>query len=94
MSAAAATTADDGEGEDSRLFLGVDVGTGSARVAVFTGRGARLATARRNIATWTNSGFPEGSFEQSSEDIWCAVCSAVKVIIITIDNATDLTFAN
>ena len=79
MSAVAAV-ADDGEGEDSRLFLGVDVGTGSARVAVFTERGARLATARRKIATWTNSGFPQGSFEQSSEDIWCAVCSAVKVI--------------
>ena len=64
---------------DNRLFLGVDVGTGSARAGLFTEKGLRLCTARREIKTWTNSGFPEGSFEQSTEDIWQAACAAVKV---------------
>ena len=67
-------------GGENRLFLGVDVGTGSARAALFTEEGERLGSiARREIKTWTNPGFPEGSFDQSTEDIWQAVCAAVKV---------------
>lgn len=66
-------------GAGRRLFLGVDVGTGSARVGLFTEEGVRLGTARREIKTWTNPGFPGGSFDQSTEDIWLAVCAAVKV---------------
>ena len=64
-----------------RLFLGVDVGTGSARAALFTSDGQRLNTKKheKNIQKWTNSGFPDGSYEQSTEDIWRAVCSAVEV---------------
>lgn len=66
--------------EADDLYVGVDVGTGSARAGLFTGKGRRLgAIARRKIKTWTNPGFPEGSFEQSTEDIWRAVCAAVQV---------------
>ena len=67
--------------EDDRLFIGVDVGTGSARAALFTTDGQRLNAKKheKNIKKWTNSGFPDGSYEQSTEDIWRAVCSAVKV---------------
>ena len=68
------------EDEDSRLFLGVDVGTGSARAALFTEEGARLSTARRKIQTWTNPEFPEGSYEQSTEDVWSVACAVVQVI--------------
>lgn len=65
--------------KSDRLFLGVDVGTGSARAALFTAEGRRLGIARRKIETWNNPGFPEGSFEQSTEDIWRAVCEAARV---------------
>ena len=33
----------------SRLYLGVDAGTGSARAALFMGEDLRLAAARRNV---------------------------------------------
>jgi len=56
-------------------FIGVDVGTGSARAGVFDGNGRLLATAKRDIAL-----FLDGSdiAEQSSEDIWRAVCASVR----------------
>lgn len=65
----------------SCLFLGVDVGTGSVRAGLFTADGERLGPiCRKEIKTWTNPGFPEGSFDQSAEDIWQAACVAIKVI--------------
>lgn len=56
-------------------FIGVDVGTASARAGVFDARGSMLATAKRDIML-----FREGAqmVEQSSENIWQAVCAAVK----------------
>ena len=74
MSAATERAAD-----TNSLYVGVDVGTGSVRAGLFTEKGLRLSTARREIKTWTNSGFPDGSFDQSTEDIWQAACAAVKV---------------
>lgn len=57
-------------------FIGVDVGTGSVRSAVFSAAGERAAFATRSIKTWT----PETDFyEQSSGDIW-----TVRVPIITL----------
>jgi D-ribulokinase len=56
-------------------FIGVDVGTGSARAGIFDGRGAMLATARRDIALYCDR--PDFA-EQSSEDIWQAVCVSVR----------------
>ena len=55
-------------------FIGVDVGTGSARAGVFDRQGALLASARRDIALWQDG--PDIA-EQSSDDIWRAVCAAV-----------------
>jgi hypothetical protein len=79
----ATTSQQSNEAEASPLFLGVDVGTGSARAAIFTEEGARLAIARRNIEKWSNPEFPGGSWEQSTEDIWAAVCAAVQVTTTT-----------
>lgn len=55
-------------------FLGVDVGTGSARAGIFTGAGQMLSQAAYPIMLWREG---ETVVEQSSADIWAAVCRAV-----------------
>ncbi|UCD74973.1 MAG: FGGY-family carbohydrate kinase [Phycisphaerales bacterium] len=58
---------------DTDLFIGIDVGTGSARAGVFDSSGRMLASATEPIRMWK----PQTDFvEQSSEDIWraCGVC--------------------
>jgi ribulose kinase len=65
------------------LFVGVDVGTGSARAALVTREGQVLATASREIKIWTPK---PGYAEQSSQDIWNAVCEATKVYTQYISN--------
>jgi len=56
-------------------FIGVDVGTGSARAGVFDAAGAMLASAKRDIALYQDTG---DIAEQSSEDIWQAVAASVR----------------
>ena len=58
------------------VFVGVDVGTGSARAAVFAADGRLLASHSRPIATWSPQ--PE-LYQQDSEAIWAACCTSVKV---------------
>ncbi len=56
-------------------FIGVDVGTGSARAGVVDAQGRLLASARKPIAIWHE---PGGIVEHSSRDIWRATCAAVR----------------
>ena len=56
-------------------FIGIDVGTGSARAGVFDARGRMHGTAKRDIAIFHE---PGSIVEQSSADIWSAVCTAVR----------------
>ncbi len=57
------------------LFIGVDVGTGSARAGVFDRAGRMLGCAAHPIRLWK----PQPDFvEQSSEDIWRACATAVR----------------
>jgi D-ribulokinase len=56
-------------------FVGVDVGTGSARAGVFDVSGRLLASAKRPIAIWREAG---EIVEHSSEDIWRAATAAVR----------------
>ncbi len=58
-----------------RCFIGVDVGTGSARAGVFDAAGALRGTAKQAITTWHEAG---EIVEQSSDDIWQAVATAVR----------------
>lgn len=59
----------------SCFYVGVDVGTGSARAGIFDGTGRMLGQASHEIRLWR----PEPDFaEQSSDDIWAACCAAVK----------------
>lgn len=62
------------------IFIGVDVGTGSARAGLFDRDGALLAVARRDIALWQDG--PDIA-EQSSDDIWTAVCASVREAVST-----------
>jgi len=66
------------------LFIGVDVGTGSARAALVTDTGVILKTATEPIQTWNPV---KDHFEQSSENIWNACIIVIKV-------NTVLTFHN
>ena len=59
----------------SPLFIGIDVGTGSARAGVFTSNGRMLAASSKVIRMWK----PQPDFvEQSSDDIWSSCCAAVR----------------
>lgn len=62
----------------SHYFLGVDVGTGSARAGLFDARGTMLASAKRDIIIWRETG---SIVEQSSANIWQAVCETVREVI-------------
>lgn len=59
-------------------FIGVDVGTGSARAGVFDAAGTMLASAKHDIALYQA---PGTIAEQSSEDIWQAVAGSVRAAV-------------
>src|SRR4051812_46158741 len=59
-----------------QAFIGIDVGTSSARAGVFDEHGTLLSTARHPIALWHETG---DIVEQSSADIWAACVSSVRV---------------
>ncbi|KAG6705689.1 hypothetical protein I3843_07G186300 [Carya illinoinensis] len=56
------------------IFLGVDVGTGSARAGLFNEDGKLLGSSSSPIQIWKDG----NCVEQSSTDIWHAICAAVK----------------
>jgi FGGY-family pentulose kinase len=58
-----------------RFYLGVDVGTGSARAGVFDDTGTLHGMGVCAIETWRPA---EDHVEQSSEDIWSACGAAVR----------------
>ncbi|KAK8916512.1 hypothetical protein KSP39_PZI022321 [Platanthera zijinensis] len=75
------------------VFLGVDVGTGSARAGLFDEDGKLLGSSSSPIQIWK-----EGNcIEQSSTDIWHAVCAAVKTACssadVTAEEVVGLGFA-
>ncbi|CAK7344564.1 unnamed protein product [Dovyalis caffra] len=75
------------------IYLGVDVGTGSARAGLFDESGKLLGSASSPIQIWK-----EGDcIEQSSTDIWHAICAAVKsacsLANVSGDEVTGMGFA-
>lgn len=59
----------------NQFVIGVDVGTGSARAGVFDLRGHMLASAKQDITVFQAHG---SVAEQSSTEIWRAVCLVVQ----------------
>lgn len=57
------------------FFVGVDVGTGSARAGVFDAEGGLCGVAKRPITLWQE---PGSIVEQSSAQIWQAVSESVR----------------
>ncbi|AYR23159.1 FGGY-family carbohydrate kinase [Herbaspirillum rubrisubalbicans] len=60
-------------------LIGIDVGTGSARAGVFDRSGNLQASARHDIALFRDE--RRARVEQSSAQIWDAVCQAVRAAV-------------
>ena len=65
-------------GPEARTYLGIDVGTRSARAAVFDAHGAMRGLGTREIELFRPA---EDFVEQSSEDIWQACGAAVRAAL-------------
>ncbi len=61
-----------------RYVMGIDVGTGSARAGVFDEAGQMLASAKADIPLYRDAG---AIVEQSSSEIWEAVCQSVRAAV-------------
>ena len=74
--------------QDRRCYIGIDVGTGSARAGVFDASGKMLGQNSQPIKMWK----PQADFvEQSSDDIWAAVAAAVRQAVTEADiDATNV----
>jgi D-ribulokinase len=64
-----------GAADSARYVIGVDVGTGSARAGIFDLAGRMTGSAKHDITLFHASG---SIVEQSSAEIWQAVCHCVK----------------
>lgn len=64
----------------SHYVIGVDVGTGSARAGLFDLNGRMLAVAKRDITLYREVG---SIVEQSSSEIWNAVCTIIREAVRT-----------
>jgi D-ribulokinase len=58
-----------------KYFVGVDVGTGSARAGVFTETGKMIGSGKEDLKIFK---YGHDFVEQSSADIWLAVCISVR----------------
>ena len=61
--------------DGDRYLIGVDVGTGSSRAGLFDLTGRMLASGKRDISLFRE---PGAMVEQSSTEIWAAVCTSVR----------------
>jgi FGGY-family pentulose kinase len=67
-------------------YIGIDVGTTSARAGVFDHNGSMLSAATHEIQTWR----PQPDFvEQSSSNIWRACCDATRQALANAGVAPD-----
>ncbi|PHH50717.1 putative sugar kinase YDR109C [Ceratocystis fimbriata CBS 114723] len=62
----------------AKKYIGIDVGTGSARACLINEDGVILSSFSQEIRMWKPQ---PGYYEQSTTDIWKAICSCVKHIM-------------
>ena len=65
------------------IYIGVDVGTASVRAAFFTDKGEYLIGTSRQITV--NNPAPD-FYQQSSDEIWTAVCCCISELATNISN--------
>lgn len=61
-------------------FVGVDVGTGSARAALVGKHGKVYKTHVKAIQMWHPK---TDHYEQSSDDVWSSICECVQVRLLS-----------
>lgn len=61
-----------------KYYIGIDVGTGSARAGIFDENGNLLFKKAKKITTWE---YEEVYREQSSDEIWENICEVVREVI-------------
>lgn len=64
----------------SAYYIGVDVGTGSARAALVKQDGTLVLSSTRDTPMWRDDK-DHRIFEQSTTATWAAICSAVKEVV-------------
>src|SRR5260370_4984329 len=62
-----------------QAFVGIDVGTSSARAGIFDENGSLLASARHPITVWHEAG---NVVEQSSSESWAACAASVRAAMV------------
>ena len=71
------------------VYIGVDVGTGSVRAAFFSGEGDYLMGTSKTITI--HNPFPD-IYEQSSSEIWSAVCECISELAQTLKDKESSKF--
>ncbi|KAK4197606.1 Nup93/Nic96-domain-containing protein [Triangularia verruculosa] len=64
-------------------YIGIDVGTGSARACIIDTTGDIKALASENIKLWQPASYGGTHYEQSTTDIWRAICKCVREVLAT-----------
>ncbi|KAK5661507.1 hypothetical protein OQA88_11411 [Cercophora sp. LCS_1] len=62
-------------------YIGIDVGTGSARACVIDSTGEIKALASQDIQLWKPTSYGGLHYEQSTTDIWKSICACVKRVV-------------
>ena len=70
--------------EPASYYIGVDVGTGSVRAGLVRQDGTLLASSTQDTKTWRDER-DHRIFEQSTQDIWEAVCQTVQDVVAQAD---------
>lgn len=65
---------------ETDYYIGVDVGTGSARACLVSSKGSIRASNTQDTTTWRDP-HDHRIFEQSTIDIWLKICTAVKKVL-------------
>ncbi|OAX39251.1 Pentulose kinase [Rhizopogon vinicolor AM-OR11-026] len=65
---------------NDNYFIGIDIGTGSARASLVAQNGEIKASSTKDTITWRDQ-HDHRIFEQSTNNIWEQICTAVKEVL-------------